>query len=75
MLQNGGSAPTILNASNEVAVYAFLEGKIGFLDIAKIVEETLDKISFHNMTSLSDVHDVDDNARRVSSELITGIMN
>ena len=37
VLQNGGSAPTILNASNEVAVYAFLEGKIGFLDIAKIV--------------------------------------
>lgn len=75
VLQYGGSAPTILNASNEVAVYAFLEGKIGFLDIAKIVEETLDKISFHNMTSLSDVHDVDENARRVSSELVTGIMN
>lgn len=72
VLQYGGSAPTILNASNEVAVYAFLAGKIGFLDIAKIVEETLDKINFHNMTSLSDVHEVDENARRVSSELVTG---
>lgn len=74
VLQNGGSAPTILNASNEVAVYAFLEGKIGFLDIAKIVEETLDRITFHNMTSLDDVHDVDENARRVSNELVTGII-
>lgn len=73
VLQNGGSAPTILNASNEVAVYAFLEGKIGFLDIAKIVEETLGKISFHKMTSLDDVHEVDDNARRVAQELITGM--
>jgi len=73
-LQNGGSAPTILNASNEVAVYAFLEGKIGFLDIAKIVEETLNKITFHNMNSLNDVHDVDEYARRVSNELVTGII-
>lgn len=74
VLHNGGSAPTILNASNEVAVYAFLEGKIGFLDIAKIVEETLDKITFHNMTCLNDVHDVDENARKVSNELVTGII-
>ncbi len=72
VLQKGGSAPTILNASNEVAVYAFLEGKIGFLDIAKIVEETLNKIDFHNMTCLNDVHDVDENARRVSNESVTG---
>lgn len=73
VLQNGGSAPTILNASNEVAVYAFLEGKIGFLDIAKIVEETLSRISFHKMKSLSDVHEVDENARRVAQELIAGM--
>lgn len=74
VLQCGGSAPNILNASNEVAVYAFLEGKIGFLDIAKIVEETLDKITFHDMMGLSDIHEVDENARRVSNELITGII-
>ncbi|MEZ5756960.1 MAG: 1-deoxy-D-xylulose-5-phosphate reductoisomerase [Emcibacteraceae bacterium] len=73
VLQNGGSAPTILNASNEVAVYAFLDGKIKFLDIARIVEETLEKISFHKMTSLSDVHEVDENARKVAQEIITGM--
>lgn len=69
----GESAPTILNASNEVAVYAFLEGRIGFQDIVKLVEKTLDKINFNEMSCLSDVHEVDENARRVSNELIKGI--
>ena len=40
-LRSGGLAPTILNAANEVAVQAFLGSKIGFLDIARVVEETL----------------------------------
>lgn len=73
VLQKGGSGPTILNASNEVAVYAFLEGKIGFLDIARIVEKTLDKMNVQAMHSLNDVHEVDQGARQVSGELVTGI--
>ena len=40
-LQAGGGAPTILNAANEVAVGLFLERRLGFLDIAAVVEETL----------------------------------
>src|SRR5690606_37193090 len=40
-LQSGRGAPTILNAANEVAVDAFLKGRIGFLDITRIVEQTL----------------------------------
>ncbi|HEY2068753.1 MAG TPA: 1-deoxy-D-xylulose-5-phosphate reductoisomerase [Rhizomicrobium sp.] len=40
-LRQGGRAPTILNAANEIAVDAFLDGRIGFLDIARVVEETL----------------------------------
>jgi 1-deoxy-D-xylulose-5-phosphate reductoisomerase len=40
-LRTGGRAPTILNAANEIAVEAFLERQIGFLDIARVVEETL----------------------------------
>ena len=39
--EQGGSSPAILNAANEVAVAAFLEGRIGFLDIAHVVEDTL----------------------------------
>lgn len=73
VLQKGGSAPTILNASNEVAVSAFLKGEIGFLDIAKVVSHTLDKITVHHMNSLSDVHDVDEEARKVTGEIINGI--
>lgn len=40
-LKVGGSAPTVLNAANEVAVAAFLDGQIAFLDIARIIEESL----------------------------------
>tara|TARA_B100001939_G_scaffold327888_1_gene322651 strand:+ start:10174 stop:11355 length:1182 start_codon:yes stop_codon:yes gene_type:complete len=69
-LQTGGSAPTILNAANEVAVYAFLEGKIGFLDIAGIVETTLETIGASPLTCLQTVMDVDQEARRVAGELI-----
>ena len=40
-LRRGGAAPTVLNAANEVAVGSFLAGRIGFLDIAAVVEETM----------------------------------
>ena len=40
-LRAGGLAPTIMNAANEIAVEAFLGRQIGFLDIARVIEETL----------------------------------
>lgn len=73
VLQKGGSAPTILNASNEIAVEAFLEGRIGFLDITKVVEKTLNKIEVHQMTCLTDVQEIDENARIVSGEIVEGL--
>lgn len=42
-MRSGGLAPTVLNAANEIAVQAFLDRRIGFLDISKVVGETLDK--------------------------------
>lgn len=51
----GGNAPTILNAANEVAVQRFLNGKIGFLDIAKIVARTLEKIENKPISNIDDV--------------------
>jgi 1-deoxy-D-xylulose-5-phosphate reductoisomerase len=42
-MRSGGFAPTVLNAANEIAVQAFLDRRIGFLDISKVVGETLDK--------------------------------
>ena len=69
-LQSGGGAPTILNAANEVAVAGFLEGKIGFLDIARVVEETLEHLSVPELGRLEDVFEVDTAARRYAAGLV-----
>ena len=62
----GGNAPTILNAANEIAVQQFLDGKIGFLDIAKIVEKTLEKISNTKLETIEEVLVCDAKAREIS---------
>ena len=62
-LKAGGCAPTILNAANEVAVAAFLAGRIGFLDIARIVEKTLETVPTTPIASLSDVLEINARAR------------
>jgi 1-deoxy-D-xylulose-5-phosphate reductoisomerase len=67
-LRDGGMAPTVLNAANEVAVAAFLDGKIGFLDIARTVAETLARRPNVPMVSLDDVISVDADARRLARE-------
>jgi len=69
-LQAGGAAPTILNAANEVAVRGFLEGRIGFLDIARIVERTLAAANHFEIANIADVHAVDAHAREIASALI-----
>jgi len=67
-LSVGMSAPTVLNAANEVAVHGFLDQRLGFLDIARVVERTLDRIAPREIRSLEDVHAVDAEARRVATE-------
>lgn len=69
-LQTGGAAPTILNAANEVAVDAFLKGQIGFLDITRIVEQTLARVQHGSLTDLGSVREADDAARRYAMHLI-----
>ncbi len=71
-LEAGGSAPTVLNAANEVAVKAFLEGHNRFLDIARVVEETLERVSRREIESLEDVFAFDREARRVAAERLNG---
>lgn len=63
-LRTGGLAPTILNAANEVAVQAFLGRRIGFLDIARVVEDTLSARSANNAGAPSDVEGVLDADRQ-----------
>ncbi len=69
-LRIGKSAPTILNASNEIAVDAFLNDKIKFLSISKVVEKTLNKSSFSNINSIKDVIDIDRETRMLSQAII-----
>ena len=72
-LNSGGSAPTVLNAANEVAVRHFLEKNIGFLDIVRIVEETLIVAPDGRLDNLDDVAEADAEARRIAEDLVLKI--
>ena len=63
----GGTAPCILNAANEVAVRAFLDGRIGFLDIAAVVEEALAQVPPEPVVSLEQVLDADRRGRAAAA--------
>jgi 1-deoxy-D-xylulose-5-phosphate reductoisomerase len=69
-LRTGGAAPTVLNAANEVAVEGFLAEKIGFLEIAGIVEHILERFPSENAETLDTVLAVDAEARRQTREMI-----
>jgi 1-deoxy-D-xylulose-5-phosphate reductoisomerase len=69
-LRRGGSAPTVLNAANEVAVHHFLSENIGFLDISAVVEQTLERLPAAAMTSLDAVAEADREARAVAEACI-----
>jgi 1-deoxy-D-xylulose-5-phosphate reductoisomerase len=66
----GGGAPTILNAANEVAVAAFLDRRIGFLDIAGVVGAVLDRLGSCPADTLDVVLGLDMRARRVADDLV-----
>ncbi len=69
-LEIGKSAPTILNAANEVAVESFLNQGIKFLSISKVVEKTLNKASFCNVNSIKDVIEIDKESRKLTLDII-----
>ena len=68
-LISGGGCPTVLNAANETAVHAFLEGRIGFLDIVDTVERTLEAIPEGALDSLDHVYNFDRTAREIATRL------
>ena len=67
-LTQGGNAPAILNAANEVAVARFLQDDIGFLDLPRVVEHALAHVAHQAKPSLDDLIASDAEARRVASE-------
>lgn len=66
----GLDAPVVLNASNEVAVQAFLDGRVGFTQIAEVVADTMARAIFKEPDSLSGVQESDKEARATSAEII-----
>jgi 1-deoxy-D-xylulose-5-phosphate reductoisomerase len=69
-LEEGGSAPTVLNAANEIAVHAFLDNRLKFLDICRIVENTLGAIKNRPVSSLEDVFQLDEESRKTAGDLV-----
>jgi 1-deoxy-D-xylulose-5-phosphate reductoisomerase len=69
--QAGGTAPCTMNAANEVAVYAFLAGNIRFLDIAGVIEETLDRIPAATVHSFEALGSADAAAREIATSLVS----
>jgi 1-deoxy-D-xylulose-5-phosphate reductoisomerase len=67
--QTGGSATCTLNAADEVAVEAFLQGRIGYLTIHEIVAETLSKMPIRQPRTIGEVLEIDRESRALAREL------
>ena len=69
-LFKGGNLPCIMNAANEIAVYAFLRNRINFLDMTDVIEKTMDAVTFIEKPSLQEYFDSDGEARNFAADLI-----
>ncbi len=72
-LKSGGAAPIVLNAANEVAVSAFLDGRIGFLDIERVIEQGLQHFINDAVDTLEAIVAVDERARRMAQHALDGL--
>ncbi|KIA93410.1 1-deoxy-D-xylulose 5-phosphate reductoisomerase [Pedobacter kyungheensis] len=70
-LRKGGNMPCILNAANEIVVAAFLEDKIGFLEMSDVIEQCMEEIGFIEKPQLSDYLETDKHSRILAGELVT----
>jgi 1-deoxy-D-xylulose-5-phosphate reductoisomerase len=66
----GGTAPCVLNAANEIAVHAFLQGRLGFLGIAAVIEGTLDRLPPAPVRAFESLYEADREARSTAAELV-----
>ena len=69
-IKRGGTAPTVMNAANEVAVKAYLEGKTGFYGIADLISHTMDSIGVVGDPSLDDIFAINDEAVNVARGIL-----
>jgi 1-deoxy-D-xylulose-5-phosphate reductoisomerase len=69
-MKQGGNMPCILNAANEIAVYAFLKNRIGFLDMTEVVEQTMARVNYIQNPTLEEYFETDGEARTFAASLI-----
>jgi 1-deoxy-D-xylulose-5-phosphate reductoisomerase len=69
-LEKGGNIPCVLNAANEIAVFAFLKNRIGFLDMTEVVERAINKIPFIAKPTLEELFESDAEARSFAASLM-----
>jgi 1-deoxy-D-xylulose-5-phosphate reductoisomerase len=69
-LNKGGNLPCVLNAANEIAVYAFLRNRLGFLEMTDIIEKTMEKVPFIGKPTIEEYFDSDGEARHYAADLI-----
>lgn len=69
-LGKGGNLPCVMNAANEIAVYAFLRNRINFLDMTDVIEKTMQQIPFIDKPTLEEYFDSDGEARNFAADLI-----
>jgi 1-deoxy-D-xylulose-5-phosphate reductoisomerase len=69
----GGTAPCVLNAANEIAVHAFLDGQLGFLEISAVIEETLTELAGEPLRDFESLYEADREARRLAGESVAAL--
>ena len=69
-LNKGGNLPCVLNAANEIAVYAFLRNRINFLDMTDVIEKTMQNIPFIEKPTLEEYFESDGEARNFAADII-----
>jgi 1-deoxy-D-xylulose-5-phosphate reductoisomerase len=70
--RRGGSAPAVMNAADEVAVEAFLQGRLGFLGISEVVSRVIEQVEWREVRTVEDVVSADHEAREIASALVAG---
>ncbi len=71
--REGGTAPCILNAANEIAVHAFLEGRLRFLEISEVIERTLSELGSEPVRSFESLYEADRLARELAREAVAAL--
>jgi 1-deoxy-D-xylulose-5-phosphate reductoisomerase len=71
--REGGTAPCVLNAANEIAVHAFLEGRLRFVEIPAVIEQTLSELGSEPVMSFESLYEADRQARTLAGSTVAAL--